>query len=443
MSEVDDAYLPLIFDNISHGIFTIDAEGTITSFNRKAEEITGWRRRAAIGRPCHEVFVADLCDEGCLLKQSIRTGERAEDRQVTITSKSGRKVPVSISTAALVDEAGGVRGGVEMFRDLTLERELRRQITGCYVFEDLVSKSPAMRKVFDVLPLLARSDSTVLIEGGSGTGKEVVARAIHDLGSRSNQPFVAVNCGALPDTLLESELFGYRKGAFTDAKTDKPGRFALAEKGTILLDEIGDLSLPMQAKLLRVLQTRQYEPLGGTASVKADVRILAATNTDLAEEVRRKRFRQDLYFRLNVVRVFLPPLLERRADIPLLVPHFIARFNALQGRRIQRCTESAMAALLAYDFPGNVRELENAIEHGFVVCAGDLIQMEDLPAHILEEVGERTRALAFETKPLKLAEAELIRETLAKHAGHRQRTAAELGISRNTLWRKMRKYDLL
>jgi DNA-binding NtrC family response regulator len=233
------------------------------------------------------------------------------------------------------------------------------------------------------------------------------------------------------------------KGAFTDAKNDKPGRFALAHEGTLMLDEIGDLSLPMQAKLLRVLQTRQYEPLGSTRSETADVRILAATNRDLSAEVRHKRFRQDLYFRLNVVRIHLPPLSERREDIPLLVDHFIRRFNVAQGRRIKRCTESAMAALMTYDFPGNVRELENAIEHGFVVCAGDTIQMEDLPAHIIEAAAARVRTATLGTKPLKLAEAELIRETLAKHDGHRQRTAAELGISRNTLWRKMRKYDLI
>jgi transcriptional regulator with PAS, ATPase and Fis domain len=343
-----------------------------------------------------------------------------------------------------VDEEGRVRGGVEMFRDLSTERELRKKLNGSYRFEDIVSRSPAMKRIFELIPLLARSESTVLIEGDSGTGKELIARAIHNLGPRVAKPFVAVNCGALPDNLLESELFGYVKGAFTDARRDKPGRFALAEGGTLLLDEIGDLSLPLQVKLLRVLQTRRYEPLGGTASVAADVRIIAATNRDLGEEVGRQRFRQDLYFRLNVVRIRVPDLAERREDVPLLVKHFIERFNALQGRRIKRCTESAMAALLAYDWPGNVRELENAIEHGFVVCAGDAIQREDLPAHLLDGGGPATPAEAPEPHvlPLKLAEADLIRQTLSRNEGHRRRTAEELGISRNTLWRKMRKYGL-
>jgi PAS domain S-box-containing protein len=439
--EPDSRFFPLIFDNISHGIFTIDEEGHITSFNRTAARITGYPREEAIGRPCHEVFRADMCGGTCLLKRSIATGERVDDWEVNILTRAGRRVPISISTAALVDENGVVRGGVEMFRDLLTEDELRKKLQRSYQFEDLVSKSPEMRRVFELLPLLARSESTVLIEGDSGTGKELVARAIHNLGPRSRAPFVAVNCSALPDNLLESELFGYKKGAFTDARTDKPGRFALAEGGTLMLDEIGELSLSMQAKLLRVLETRLYEPLGGTSSVKANVRIVAATNLGLAEAVRKETFRQDLYFRLNVVRISLPPLKDRREDVPLLVRHFISRFNAFQGRRIKRCTENAMAALLAYDFPGNVRELENAIEHGFVVCGGDMIQRDDLPAHILEAVEELRRNQPTR-RPLKQAEAEKIRETLEKHFWHRQRTADELGISRNTLWRKMRRYSI-
>lgn len=438
----DTRFLPLIFDNISLGIFTIDEGGLITSFNRTAARITGYSREEAIGRPCHEVFRADLCAGTCLLKRSIATGDRVEDYEVNILTKVGRRVPIGISTAALLDERGRVQGGVEMFRDLSTERELRKKIDSSYDFEDMVSKSPAMRRVFELLPLVARSESTTLIEGESGTGKELVARAVHNLGRRSSGPFVAVNCSALPDNLLESELFGYEKGAFTDAKTDKPGRFALAEGGTLMLDEIADLSLPIQAKLLRVLQSRQYEPLGSTRPVKADVRIIAATNQNLEVAVRRKRFRQDLYFRLNVVKIFLPPLHERREDIPILVEHFVKRFNALQGRRIKRCTENAIAALLSHEYPGNVRELENAIEHGFVVCAGNMIQLEDLPAPFQEEAALRRKQPTVSSSPLKVAEAEKIRETLDRHGGHRQKTADELGVSRNTLWRKMKVYGL-
>jgi len=273
-----------------------------------------------------------------------------------------------------------------------------------------------------------------------------VARAIHALGPRCAKPFVAVNCGALPDSLAESELFGYRKGAFTDASHDKPGRFALAEGGTLFLDEVAEISPAMQVKLLRVLQEREYTPLGAVRSEKADVRILAATNKDLAAEVGHGRFRQDLFFRLNVIRVSLPPLRERTEDVPLLVDHFIRKFNATQGRRITGVSERAMAVLMRYDYPGNVRELENAVEHAFVVCGGSVIEREDLPPHVL---GERLAsslpapdASDASLGPLQSAEAIAIREALGRHRRNRTRAAADLGVSRNTLWRKMRRYGI-
>ncbi|GAB4351758.1 MAG: sigma 54-interacting transcriptional regulator OrpR [Candidatus Abyssubacteria bacterium] len=442
--ELDIRFFPLIFDTISHGIFTIDSGGRITSFNRMAEKLTGYTREEAIGKQCRDIFRADFCEVECPLKRSIKTRERSEAVEVNIMTKDGRRLPIAISTSALVDREGCVLGGVEMFRDLSTVTELRKRLAGTYVFEDIVSKSPSMRKIFEVIPLVANSQSNVLIEGDSGTGKELVARAIHNLSLRRHKPFVAVNCAALPDQLLESELFGYKKGAFTDAKKDKPGRFAMAEGGTILLDEIGDISSAMQVKLLRVLETKEYTPLGSNQPVKADVRVIASTNRNLVREVQRKRFRSDLYFRLNVVRIQLPPLAERREDIPLLVNHFIERFNALQGRRIARCSERVMAALMGYSFPGNVRELENAIEHAFVICIGDTIQLEDLPSHIVATVTDSSaKTPKARMRPLDNAEAETIRSTLSKHFGNRNRTAAELGISRNTLWRKMKRYGLI
>ncbi|RJP24419.1 MAG: PAS domain S-box protein [Candidatus Abyssobacteria bacterium SURF_5] len=440
--ELDTRFFPLIFDTISHGIFTIDAEGRITSFNRMAEMLTGYTKEEVLGEQCHRVFRADFCEVECPLKRSIKTRERSEAVEVVVTTKDGRKLPIAISTSALIDENGSVLGGVEMFRDLSAVAELRKRLLGSYVFEDIVSKSPSMQKIFEVIPLVANSQSNVLIEGESGTGKELVARAIHNLSSRRNKPFLAINCAALPDQLLESELFGYKKGAFTDAKKDKPGRFAIAADGTILLDEIGDLSPAMQVKLLRVLETKEFTPLGDNTSVKTDFRVIACTNKNLAREVQKKRFRSDLYFRLNVVRLSLPTLAERREDIPLLINHFIERFNALQGRRISRCSERVMAALMGYSFPGNVRELENAIEHAFVVCIGDIIQLEDLPSHIVASVTETAASQKAKFLPLDSAEAETIRTVLAKHFGNRNRTAAELGISRNTLWRKMKRYGI-
>ena len=440
--EVTHRFFPLIFDSISHAIFTTDAEGTITSFNRAAEELTGYRRDEVIGRACSAIFRSDRCERSCPLKASIHPGERAHHEEATIITKSGQPLPISVSTAALVEEGERIIGGVEMFRDLRLVTELRKQVEKSYVFEDIVSKSHHMKRLFETLPLIAGSQSTVLIEGESGTGKELIARAIHNLGPRRDGPFVAISCAAVPDTLIESELFGYKKGAFTDAKEDKPGRFALAEGGTLLLDEIGDLSKQMQVKLLRVLQERQYEPLGSTETVNANVRVIASTNRNLAQDVTSRRFRQDLYYRLNVVRLELPPLRTRKEDIPLLIQHFINRFNTLQGRRITGCSERVLSALMRYPFPGNIRELENAIEHAFVVCIDTTIQLDDLPQHILGYLAEEGQRTAVANPPLEDAEMQAIISCLERNDYNRTRTAAELGISRNTLWRKMKRYGI-
>jgi PAS domain S-box-containing protein len=442
----DPRFSSIIFEHIPHGIFTVDKEGTITSFNRAAEKITGWSRLEVIGTQCAKVFRSDHCEHSCFLRQSIERGEQHRDQEVVITRKDGNELLISVSTANLEDENGRLVGGVEMFRDLTVIAELRRQIQNSYTNQDIISKSAAMRGVRELVPLVARSRSTVLVEGEPGTGKELVARAIHNLGPRRDKPFVAVNCGALPDSLAESELFGYVKGAFTDAVKNKPGRFALAEGGTLFLDEVGEISPAMQIKLLRVLQEREYMPLGGVAPVPADVRVLAATNRNLASEVSYGKFRQDLFYRLNVVRINLPPLRARLEDVPLLIARFIEKFNALQGRRITSISERAMAQLLRHDYPGNVRELENAIEHGFVVCGGSVIEREDLPPHIIGEqvapLDLPDTATGTDMGPLQGAEALAIREALANHHGVRTLAAKELGISRNTLWRKMKRYEI-
>jgi len=279
----------IILDSIADGVFTVDRDWRITSFNRAAERITGIERREALGRHCWEVFRANICEADCALRRTMETGKPLVNRTVHILNSRGDSVPVSISTAVLRDERGEIIGGVETFRDLTVVEELRKQLHGKYSFADIVSKSPRMQVVFEILPVVAESNSTVLIEGESGTGKELVARAIHNLSPRRDKPMIAVNCGALPDTLLESELFGYVAGAFTDARKDKPGRFALAEGGTLFLDEIGDVSPAMQVRLLRVLQEREYYPLGAAKPVRADVRVIAATNRNLERLVEEGR----------------------------------------------------------------------------------------------------------------------------------------------------------
>ncbi len=306
------------------------------------------------------------------------------NHRVNIINNDGEKLPISISTAVLKNDRGEIIGGVETFRDLSTEEILRKEIQDKYTFSDIISTSHKIRKIFDILPYIATSGSTVLIEGPSGTGKELFAKAIHNISGRKKKPYIAVNCGALPDTLLESELFGYEKGAFTDAKKDKPGRFAHAEGGTLFLDEIGSMSQMVQVKLLRVLQEMEYEPLGSVKTLKADVRIIAAANKNLYDFVKSDKFRDDLYYRLNIFKIELPPLSERLQDIPLLTEHFIRQFNAKKGKDIQGISEDTLEVLMNHDFPGNIRELENIIEHSFILCRGSVIEPPHLPKDLVK-----------------------------------------------------------
>jgi PAS domain S-box-containing protein len=440
-NRLDPRYSSLILDSVSQGIFTVNARSEITTFNQAAQRITGYSESEVLGKVCSSVFQTDLCETVCPLRQSIRSRESMRGHRAMIRAKDGRPIPISIATYPLETRTGKLIGGVEVFEDLSSVEALQRKFDDKYRFEDIVSKNAEMDRIFQLLPVVAESDSTVMISGESGTGKELVAKAIHNHSPRAQRPFVAINCAAMPDTLLESELFGYKKGAFTDAKRDRPGRIAQAEGGTLFLDEIADLARPLQVKLLRFLQERVYEPLGTNEPVKANVRVMSATNRDPLEMVREGTFREDLYFRLNVVEIKLPPLRERSEDIPLLVHHFVDHFRAATGRRIEGIDEDAMAVLGRYPFPGNVRELENVIERAFVVCQRNLIDVGSLPDSVRQHrdrglVSTRGGAL------LKSTEAKLIGRTLRKHRGNRTRAAEELGIHRVTLFRKMKKYGL-
>lgn len=430
-----------LLDFIPDGVFMVDADWRVTTFNRAAEQITGIPRQQAIGRRCCEVFRASICETACALKQTLITRRPVSNKVVYIVSAQGERIPISISTAALKDQCGKLIGGVESFRDLRLVNELREQVDQQHSFADIIGRSNAMRQLFDLLPIVAESESTVLLEGPSGTGKELFARAIHERSPRKGKRFVALNCGALPDTLLESELFGYKAGAFTDARKDKPGRFALAQGGTILLDEIGDISQAMQTRLLRVLQERVYEPLGGVDTVHSDVRVIAATNKSLESLVREGKFREDLFYRVNVVRLALPSLRDRREDIPLLVDHLVARFNRLKGRAIAGVSDAVLARLMDYDFPGNIRELENIVEHAFVLCRGGLIEPPHLPAHLRSETSAVSSGLPG-GMPLAAMEKLLIREALQRNNGNRAASARELGIDASTLFRKIKALGL-
>jgi PAS domain S-box-containing protein len=424
----------LILDSLAEGVFTVDLEWRITSFNRAAEIITGIKRSQAIGRKCFEVFRADVCETGCMLRRTIETETPLANMPVHVYRADKKRIPISVSTTLLKDEAGKIIGGVETFQDISALRELQRALRQQHSFEDIVSKSEKMLKIFGILPQVAESGSTVLIEGASGTGKELIARAVHHHSPHRGGPFVAVNCGALPDSLIESELFGYKAGAFTDARQDKPGRFALAQNGTIFLDEIGDISPSVQVRLLRVLQHRVYEPLGSNKPVPTNARVIAATHRNLSQLVRQEKFRDDLYFRINVFKIVLPPLAERRDDIPLLADHFIYRFNHQKGREVKGLTRDALAALMLHDWPGNVRELENAIEHAFILCREDFIRVDDLPEHLLPRGGHVSMPAGMRLKEIEKA---AIVQALQRHGGKKVATARELGIDKNTLRRKM------
>jgi PAS domain S-box-containing protein len=430
-----------VLESISDGVFTVDLEWRITSFNRAAGEITGIPREEAVGQLCSEVFRSSMCQAECALRRTLKTGKPIIGRSGYIIDSDGARIPISVSTAALRGIQGHIIGGAETFRDLSEIEALRQELESRFCVGDLASRSPLMQRIFEILPAVAASPSTVLILGETGTGKELVARTIHSLSPRRNGPFVALNCGALPDTLLESELFGYKAGAFTGATRDKPGRFGLAKGGTLLLDEIGEVTPALQVRLLRVLQERIYEPLGAIRSERADVRIIVSTNKDLAEQTRQGAFREDLYYRVNVIRVELPPLRQRKEDIPLLAEQFVARFNRLQQRSVRGITAEALSLLMAHDWPGNIRELENVIERSFILCSEGFIGIEHLPEELT--VYRAAGRSASDIKTARdLLDAQAIRTSLERNAYNRLAAARELGIHKSTLFRRVRQLGM-
>jgi len=382
-----------------------------------------------------------MCEADCALRRTLKTGKPVIGKTGYIIDSEGNRIPISVSTAVLRDATGRVTGGAETFRDLSEVEALRRELEGKFQIGDLTSRSPLMQRLFEVLPALAASPSTVLILGETGTGKELVARTIHSLSPRSQGPFIAVNCGALPDTLLESELFGYKAGAFTGAIKDKLGRFAMAKGGALFLDEIGEVSPALQVRLLRVLQDRTFEPLGATRSESTDARIIVATNKDLTDQVRQGFFREDLYYRVNVVRIELPPLRSRKEDIPLLVEQFIARFNRLQMKSVQGIAEEALSLLMAHDWPGNIRELENVIERAFILCNEGRIGIRHLPDELTAR-GAAGRAGADARSAHDILDAQAIRAALESNAFNRLAAAKSLDIHKTTLFRRMKKLGI-
>jgi len=436
-----EGFTSAILESISDGVFTVDPNWVITSFNRAAEQITGIPRKQAMGRTCWEVFRSSMCESECALEYTLKTGKPVIGKACYIVDAQGRRVPISVSTALLRNDQGEAAGGAETFRDLSEVEILRQKLKGGFSVGDLVSHSPAMQKILEVIPAVAASSSTVLLLGETGTGKELLAKTIHSLGPNRNAPFVAVNCGALPDTLLESELFGYKAGAFTGANKDKPGRFAQAEEGTIFLDEIGEVSLALQVRLLRVLQEKTFDPLGSSRPETTSARIIAATNKNLEDLINQNIFRRDLYYRINVVRMELPPLRQRKEDIPYLADHFVSRFNRLQNKNIEGLTTEVLSLFMAYDWPGNIRELENIIERAFVLCSHGKIGIEHLPQELTLKEDVASLPEDFHTAR-NILEARSIENALNSSGYNKTRAARLLGIHKSTLYRKLKKLNI-
>jgi PAS domain S-box-containing protein len=431
----------IILESISDGVFTVNHEWRITSFNRAAEKTTGIPRNKALGKHCWEVFRSNMCESDCALRRTMKQGKPFIDSSAYIVDIQKRRIPVVVSTSLLSDENGTVLGGVEIFRDVSQIEELRKELEGRYQVGDIVSRSPSMQSIFKILPQVADSESTVLIQGETGTGKELLAHAIHDQSPRKQKPFVAINCGALPDTLLESELFGYKAGAFTHATKDKPGQFALAEGGTLFLDEIGDLSPAFQVRLLRVLQEKTYLPLGALRSVRADVRVIAASNKNLAELVQKGLFRQDLFYRVNVVCLELPPLRERKEDIPMLADHFIGRMKRLRARPVTGISQEALALLMFHDYPGNIRELENIIERTFVLCPEGEIGVNHLPENLKARAVPSVLSAGMHIA-VRNTESQVILSALQHNLFNRDATARMLNMHKSTLYRKIKQIGI-
>lgn len=446
-NEVEPAIYQSILRSLSESVCAVDLRLRIRCLNNQARHLTGVETKDALGAPLEQVFPPDAGELHSLINRVMECGKTIRGVRTHVLNTYGESIPVIANAAPVRDGTGALSGAVVTLQDNRVVEVLRRELRHKYTFGNIVSRDERILGILQILPTVAESQSTVLIVGATGTGKELFAHAIHSASPRSDGPFVAVNCAALPDTLLESELFGYRKGAFTDAKRDKPGRFALAKGGTLFLDEVGDLSPATQAKLLRVLEERRYEPLGATEPAEADVRIVAATNQDVATMVDAGTFRADLYYRLNVIGFRLPPLSERPGDIPLLVEHFIDVLNAERGRHVKQVSSAAMRWLMRHDYPGNVRELRSVIERAYILCAHDRIEENCLATHLLGS--SPSSALPPPHKapvPLRRMAPEeqcrLIQEALREHDGHRARSADALGIDKSTLWRKMKKYGI-
>ncbi|NLI82804.1 MAG: sigma 54-interacting transcriptional regulator [Deltaproteobacteria bacterium] len=446
-----------LLDHLPMALAILDTERRMVFLNRAIQGLTGFREEEVRGIPCAYILRANICQFKCPLLNPASHSE-IQSCEGDIINRDHHKVPVRITYAPVKTSGGKLKGFLEAVEDLRFAGAIDKRSAATYGFGELVGRSPQMERIFHVLPMIAQSDSSVLITGETGTGKDLLAEAIHQASQRAKGPFVKVNCGALPETLMESELFGHQKGAFTGAVGNKPGRFQLAHNGSLYLTEIGDLPLPLQVKLLTFLDDRVVYPLGSTRGFAANVRVIAATHRNLEKMVREGRFREDLLFRLNVVRLHLPPLRERQDDVRLLLDHFLNGFTTEFRKPLKGFSAKALRILLDYSYPGNVRELKNIAEYALNICQEEYIGPKHLPSYLTE--GRVHMARTMDVVPMETPsiatgagsleavadwgtlEQKMILDALLRTGGRRGRAADLLGWGRSTLWRKMKQYGL-
>ena len=456
---VKENLMTAILDSIHDGVFTIDFDMKITYFNRAAERITGYSAKEAIGKHCIDVFCSqgdsrEDCVAECPMKKTMKYKTPIVKKR-TISNKKGEILTVSSTTNLLFDLDNQPIGGLETFVDITAFERLKEKWQGKkYNLGNIIGKSPKMLDLFQLIESISGTMSSVLIQGETGTGKGLIASAIHYRGVNHRRPFVHVNCAAIPENLLESELFGHVKGAFTGAINDRKGRFEQAHKGTLFLDEIGELSPGLQAKLLRVVEEKQFEKVGGSNTIKVDVRIIGATSRDLEKDLLDKQFRSDLFFRLNIIPCKIPPLRERMEDIPLLMEHFVDKLNFKMEKEVKEIDPEIFDTFLRYPWPGNVREVESVMEYAFIQCKGNYLEIRCLPPRfrlLHDKVNDITLSTPISSETFRFSDANpntsmpteqrMLLEALENCRWNRSKTAKQLNISRTTLWRLIKKYN--